>query len=54
MCGICGKLVFDREATVSPALIKSMAYTIVHLGPDDDGYFVSGPIALCFRLRFPM
>src|SRR5258707_14999399 len=49
MCGICGNLVFDREATVSPALIKSMADTIVHRGPDDDGYFVSGPIGLGFR-----
>src|SRR6266403_332277 len=49
MCGICGKLVFDREASVSPALIKSMADTIAHRGPDDDGYFVSGPIGLGFR-----
>src|SRR5437868_10890872 len=49
MCGICGKLVFNREASVSPALIKSMADTIAHRGPDDDGYFVSGPIGLGFR-----
>ncbi len=49
MCGICGKLVFDREASVSPALIKSMADTIAHRGPDDDGYFISGPIGLGFR-----
>src|SRR5713226_9943525 len=49
MCGICGKLVFNREASVSPALIKSMADTIAHRGPDDDGYFVSGPAGLGFR-----
>jgi asparagine synthase (glutamine-hydrolysing) len=49
MCGICGKLIFDPEATVSPALIKSMANTIRHRGPDDDGYFVSGPVGLGFR-----
>src|SRR5258708_13360458 len=49
MCGICGKLVFDREASVSPALIKSMADAIAHRGPDDDGYFISGPIGLGFR-----
>jgi asparagine synthase (glutamine-hydrolysing) len=49
MCGICGKLVFDRRASVSPALIKSMADTISHRGPDDDGYFVSGSIGLGFR-----
>jgi asparagine synthase (glutamine-hydrolysing) len=49
MCGICGKLLFDHEARVSPALIKSMADTISHRGPDDDGYFVSGPVGLGFR-----
>lgn len=49
MCGICGKLLFDREAKVSPALVKAMADTIQHRGPDDDGYYVSGPIGLGFR-----
>lgn len=49
MCGICGKLIFDHEARVSPALIKSMADTISHRGPDDDGYFVSGPVGFGFR-----
>jgi asparagine synthase (glutamine-hydrolysing) len=49
MCGICGKLSFDPAATVSPALIKSMADTISHRGPDDDGYFISGPVGLGFR-----
>jgi len=49
MCGICGKLIFDPEGRVSPALIKSMADTISHRGPDDDGYFISGPIGFGFR-----
>jgi asparagine synthase (glutamine-hydrolysing) len=49
MCGICGKLIFDHEANVSPALIRSMADTISHRGPDDDGYFISGPVGLGFR-----
>jgi asparagine synthase (glutamine-hydrolysing) len=49
MCGICGKLIFDPSATVAPALIKRMADTISHRGPDDDGYFVSGPVGLGFR-----
>jgi len=40
---------FGREATVSPALVKAMADTIHHRGPDDDGYYVSGPIGLGFR-----
>ena len=37
------------EATVSPALVKAMADTIYHRGPDDEGYYVSGPIGLGFR-----
>lgn len=49
MCGICGKLMLDSEAAVSPALVKAMADTIAHRGPDDEGYYVSGPIGLGFR-----
>src|SRR6266851_5413671 len=49
MCGICGKLMFGGEATTSPALVKAMADTIDHRGPDDEGYYVSGPIGLGFR-----
>ena len=49
MCGICGKLMLGNEATVSPELVKAMADTIYHRGPDDDGYYVSGPIGLGFR-----
>lgn len=49
MCGICGKLMFDREAVVSPALLTSMADAIRHRGPDDDGYYCSGQIGLGFR-----
>lgn len=49
MCGICGKLEFDLEAKVVPNLLKQMADAIVHRGPDDDGYYVKGPIGLGFR-----
>jgi asparagine synthase (glutamine-hydrolysing) len=49
VCGICGKLNFDREANVSPALLKGMADTISHRGPDDEGYYVAGPVGLGFR-----
>src|ERR1700691_4694067 len=49
MCGICGKLVFGSGATVSATLVKAIAATIHHRGPDDEGYYVSGPIALGFR-----
>jgi asparagine synthase (glutamine-hydrolysing) len=49
VCGICGKLNFDREENVSPELVKAMADAIVHRGPDDEGYYVSGQIGLGFR-----
>ena len=49
MCGICGKLMFDQQASVSTELVKAMADTISHRGPDDEGYHVSGPIGLGFR-----
>jgi asparagine synthase (glutamine-hydrolysing) len=49
MCGICGKLSLDRDLTVPPALIRAMADTIRHRGPDDEGYYVSGPVGLGFR-----
>src|SRR5215470_2770530 len=49
MCGICGKLMFDRDGRVPPALVRSMADAIQHRGPDDDGYHFSGPVGLGFR-----
>jgi asparagine synthase (glutamine-hydrolysing) len=49
MCGICGKLEFDTQARISPNLLKQMADAIVHRGPDDEGYYVKGQIALGFR-----
>lgn len=40
---------FDNQATISPTLVRAMADTIRHRGPDDEGYYVSGPVALGFR-----
>src|SRR5262249_43253476 len=49
MCGICGKLEFDREARDSPTLLNSMSDSIYHRGPDDEGFYASGQIGLAFR-----
>jgi len=49
MCGICGKLNFDPGAAVPAGLLKSMADTIEHRGPDDQGYYASGPVGFGFR-----
>jgi len=49
VCGICGKLNFDRDKGVSPSLLRAMADAIYHRGPDDEGYYVSGAVGLGFR-----
>ena len=49
MCGICGQLNFARNEPVDPEIVRRMADSIAHRGPDDEGYFFSGPIGLGFR-----
>jgi len=46
MCGICGKVEFDRGATVSGALIRAMLDNIRHRGPDDEGVYLSPQVGL--------
>jgi len=49
MCGICGQFSYQRQAPVSQREIEKMARSIVHRGPDDEGYYVNGPLGLGFR-----
>jgi asparagine synthase (glutamine-hydrolysing) len=49
MCGICGQYSYERRAPVSRREIEQMARSMVHRGPDDDGYYINGPIGLGFR-----
>src|SRR5215472_13538232 len=49
MCGIAGKVNFDRGEPVEREMIVHMARSIAHRGPDDEGFFISGPIGLGFR-----
>jgi asparagine synthase (glutamine-hydrolysing) len=49
MCGICGQYNFKSNAPVKPGDIEKMARAIVHRGPDDEGYYVSGALGLGFR-----
>ncbi len=47
MCGIVG--VVERAGAADEAVVRSMAQAIVRRGPDDEGYFVDGPVGLGFR-----
>jgi asparagine synthase (glutamine-hydrolysing) len=49
MCGICGQFSYEWQAPVSRREIEKMTRSIVHRGPDDEGYYVSGPLGLGFR-----
>jgi asparagine synthase (glutamine-hydrolysing) len=49
VCGICGKLNFDQQRSIAPTVLKGMADAIAHRGPDDEGYYVSGPVGFGFR-----
>jgi asparagine synthase (glutamine-hydrolysing) len=49
MCGICGKLNFDRGAVVNPGLVRAMLDTIRHRGPDDEGLYVNSSVGLGHR-----
>src|SRR5213593_4968399 len=49
MCGICGQFNFARNEPVEPDTIRRMTQTMVHRGPDDEGYFCFGSVGLGFR-----
>ncbi len=49
MCGIAGYMNADPAQRADAGLLKRMTDTIVHRGPDDEGFFVSGPVALGVR-----
>ena len=39
MCGITGKLYFDRNKRIEPGLIEAMNRALIHRGPDDEGVY---------------
>ena len=49
MCGICGKLNFELGTTVDAGLVRGMLDTIRHRGPDDEGLYLGGQVALGHR-----
>ena len=49
MCGICGQYNYKNQAPVIREDIERMTKTLVHRGPDDEGYYFSGPLGFGFR-----
>jgi asparagine synthase (glutamine-hydrolysing) len=49
MCGIAGQFNFQRGEPVERDAIARMADSIAHRGPDDEGFFIAGPVGLGFR-----
>jgi len=49
MCGIAGIFHFDPHAVVDETLLRSMSSAITHRGPDEDGFYINGPLGLTNR-----
>lgn len=49
MCGIVGKLYFDRERVVARQELVRMASALVHRGPDGEGAWAEGNVGLAHR-----
>jgi len=49
MCGICGLVAGERERAPDREVVARMSGRLVHRGPDDDGVFCEGPVALAAR-----
>ena len=48
MCGIVG-IVRNDQKPVDEQLLSRMCDAIRHRGPDDDGFYVNGPVGLAMR-----
>jgi asparagine synthase (glutamine-hydrolysing) len=49
MCGICGVIQYDRTSQVNSEILWSMNQQIVHRGPDDAGFHITGNVGLAMR-----
>ncbi len=49
MCGICGLVAGERERAPDREAVARMSGRLVHRGPDDDGLFCEGLVALAAR-----
>lgn len=49
MCGICGYIHLDRSKQASENILKNMMDTLIRRGPDDEGAYLKGNVALGHR-----
>src|SRR5205823_6172800 len=49
MCGITGIFHLDPRARIDELLLHRLNAAIAHRGPDDDGFYVNGPVGLANR-----
>ncbi|MEP7054540.1 MAG: asparagine synthase (glutamine-hydrolyzing) [Actinomycetota bacterium] len=49
MCGIAGRLNYHDNEAASHVLLKRMADSLVHRGPDGEGFYVDGPLGFAHR-----
>jgi asparagine synthase (glutamine-hydrolysing) len=49
MCGICGVVAGEREGPPDLEAVARMSGRLAHRGPDDEGLFHQGPVALAAR-----
>jgi len=49
MCGICGQYNYRNLKPVRRREIEAMTKSIAHRGPDDEGYYIDGPLGFGFR-----
>src|SRR5947199_67688 len=49
MCGISGIFHLDPRARIDELMLHRLNAAIAHRGPDDDGFYVNGPVGLANR-----
>lgn len=49
MCGITGKIFFDKNQHISSIELEEMTNIISHRGPDDKGFYIKENVGLGFR-----
>ena len=49
MCGITGRINFDRSQDIDASELKQQTEAIYHRGPDDEGFYINKNIGLGFR-----